>query len=152
MGDVQHDELVDALGDLVEGHQTEHTHGHVQGQGEDDADADDGVDTLGMLHGHLGMNRANNQYIGRGNQTVDSQTEAEETETFADLNFAVSMPEVIAPSKTVVNRTVTTMKRIENAYMMITIQHNTMTITEPREAKEIERRLLRRQRGISINK
>ena len=48
------------------------------------------------------------------------------------------MQKLIIPSEPVVHRTVTTLKRLLEEYMMITTQQRIITMTDPREAKEID--------------
>lgn len=54
------------------------------------------------------------KYIGRGNQAVHSKTETKQTKTFTDLNLAITMPEIIAPCKTIINGTITTNDNFES--------------------------------------
>lgn len=50
------------------------------------------------------------------------------------------MEELIIPGESVVNSSITTriIKKDEGEYMIITMQHRIITITEPSEAKEID--------------
>lgn len=108
------------------------------------------------------INKVSKDYIGRWHQAIHSQAERKQAKAFANFEGAIDMEELVVPGESIVNSSITRIKREGKTHIMITIQHRIITITDPREAKEIDLKserkgerylkLRNRQRGISMKR